>query len=147
QALRPAHLGLGQLDPGHGPGEGPRLVAAVLRRVPGHALHGHRPGQLPRGRHRPVHRGVDAGLPRLRPRPGAGDDLDQPLADGRTTAPGIPPSITLGGGPRRTPLPGITMPFVCYGGPSLLANLVILALLLRISDEVARRAEADGAAR
>jgi cell division protein FtsW (lipid II flippase) len=67
--------------------------------------------------------------------------FSQLFAGGLTAIIGIQTFLILGGVTRVIPLTGITLPFISYGGSSLVANFVILALLLRISDETATRAE------
>jgi peptidoglycan glycosyltransferase len=60
------------------------------------------------------------------------------FAAGIATIIGFQTVIILGGVMRVIPLTGITLPFVSYGGSSLVANFVALALLLRVSDETTR---------
>ena len=65
--------------------------------------------------------------------------FEKMLATGLTAIIGVQAFIIIGGVIRVVPLTGITLPFVSYGGSSLLANYVLLALLVRISDSAARQ--------
>lgn len=63
----------------------------------------------------------------------AGDGFAQLLAVGLATTLGVQTVIILGGVLRVIPLTGITLPFISYGGSSLLTNFVLIGLLLAIS--------------
>ena len=63
------------------------------------------------------------------------------LATGLTTVLGVQAFLIMAGVTRVLPLTGVTLPLVSYGGSSLVANYLLLAILVRISDTTAQRAE------
>ncbi|HUP27871.1 MAG TPA: FtsW/RodA/SpoVE family cell cycle protein [Chloroflexia bacterium] len=69
---------------------------------------------------------------------------EQLLAVGLTTIIGLQAIIIIGGAIKMIPLTGITLPFISYGGSSLITNCVIIGLLLRISAPRALRTERLG---
>ncbi|NDG67836.1 MAG: FtsW/RodA/SpoVE family cell cycle protein, partial [Actinobacteria bacterium] len=56
-----------------------------------------------------------------------------------TTILGVQAFIILAGVLRVLPLTGVTLPFMSYGGSSLVANYMLLGLLIAISHSSARR--------
>lgn len=70
------------------------------------------------------------------------DDFTKLLVTGLGTVFCLQTLLIIGGVTRLIPLTGVTLPFMSYGGSSLLANFVIVGLLLRVSDELTTRGEA-----
>lgn len=62
------------------------------------------------------------------------DDFRALLAAGLALVVGVQAAIIAGGNLALIPLTGITLPFVSYGGSSLLANAIVIGLLLALSD-------------
>jgi len=67
----------------------------------------------------------------------ASDDFTRLVSVGLASIFGLQAFLILGGVTKLIPLTGITLPFVSYGGSSIVSNFALLALLLLASERAA----------
>ena len=73
----------------------------------------------------------------------AEDDASKLLAFGLTAMFAMQTLIIVGGVTKTIPLTGITLPFVSYGGSSVVGNFVLTGLLLVVSENAGKRSGAE----
>jgi cell division protein FtsW (lipid II flippase) len=66
------------------------------------------------------------------------DSFSKLMATGLSAVFGLQVFVIVGGVTRTIPLTGVTLPFISYGGASIVANFVLLALLLLVSNRARR---------
>ncbi len=74
----------------------------------------------------------------------ATNDFSQLLASGLTSIFAIQALVIMAGNMKFLPLTGIPLPFLSYGGSSIIANYIIVGILLRISHNTAVEREGQG---